>query len=52
MLQLVCEILLALVFVFGLYLLKRKLVGKIEYFDEYHESEKKPDFKGKSDKNH
>ena len=34
MLQLVCEILLAIVFVFGLYLLHRKLIGKIERFNE------------------
>ena len=34
MLQLVCEILLAIVFVFGLYLLQRKLIGRIERFSE------------------
>ncbi len=34
MLQLVCEILLALVFVFGLYLLQRKLIGKLENFSD------------------
>ncbi len=52
MLQLVCEIFLALVFVFGLYLLKRKLIGKTEYFDKESEGEKRPDFEQKSDENH
>lgn len=50
MLQLVCEILLALVFVFGLYLLQRKLIGKIENFSDKKTSDPVKCSEDKSDK--